>query len=266
MADAKDSLRMGLPPTLGVSKDDERLRELTAMLARSHARVTLVLAPSYQELGRQMQLGQLDLAWAPPFVCARLEALGFRVLLRGVRKGASTYRSALVASCDAPGVQSLKGKRAVWVDQDSVSGYLLPMAFLKASGFDLQRDFASQGFAGSFTAAVEQVGKKTADFTAVFAPPARVQWDGAAALEDLAPSLGRSLKVVAFTEEVPSSGLVAAPRARQDAVATVRRALELLESQPGGASLLERLFHIDSFEQAPPMGYRALYRLAVATL
>src|SRR5579871_2707870 len=126
------ALRFGVPPSGGLVAGDERLESLAELLRTAvGGEVTIALASSYQDLGRRMQFGELDLCWAPPFVCARLEALGFAVLLRGVRNGASTYRSALLAANPAATVPWLKGKRPAWIDRDSVSGYLLPLAFLK---------------------------------------------------------------------------------------------------------------------------------------
>jgi phosphonate transport system substrate-binding protein len=258
--------RLGIPPSVGLAARDTRLIELERVLSASlESTVIAVLATSYQDLARGTQLGDVDAAWAPPFVAARLETLGLSVLIRGVRQGSSLYRSALVAREAGPGVAWLRGKRAVWVDQDSVSGYLLPLSFLKGQGF-VPKDFAAQSFAGSFVSAAEKVLANGADYTAVFAAPEGVRWQGATALDELAPLLAPKLHVVAYTEAVPSSGLVIGPRSDALKVAKLRTGLEALQRQLKGMQLLESLFHIDGFEPAPKMGYRALYRLAITSL
>ena len=77
-----------------------------------------------------------------PFVCARIEAMGVRVLVRGVRDGASAYRAALVTRKDSNVMlDTLKGTMAAWSDRDSVGGFLLSMAFLCERGLDPMKTF-----------------------------------------------------------------------------------------------------------------------------
>jgi phosphonate transport system substrate-binding protein len=229
-------------------------------------RTEVVATTSYRELTSMTRLGTVDVAWAPPFVAARLESGGLSVILRGIRRGASTYRAALVASAPEASFAWLRGKRAVWVDPYSVSGCLLPLVFLKSKGFNPDKDFVSQDYAGSFVAAVERVISGRADVTSVFAPPAGVKWKGVTGLEEMAPHLVPKVNAFAFTEEVPNSGLVASGGVGPDARGAVRDALKSLKTSENGLWLLEQLFQMDDFEDAPKMGYHALYRLAVASL
>ena len=48
--------------------------------------------------------------------------------------------------------------------------------------------------------------------------------------------------------------------------ASISDALKSLKTSENGLWLLEQLFQMDDFEDAPKMGYHALYRLAVASL
>jgi phosphonate transport system substrate-binding protein len=49
-------------------------------------------------------------------------------------------------------------------------------------------------------------------------------------------------------------------------VSTLESTLLGLESSPEGQELLKKVFSADRFEPAPRMGYRALYRVALASL
>ena len=49
-------------------------------------------------------------------------------------------------------------------------------------------------------------------------------------------------------------------------VSTLESSLLALQSSPEGLSLLKDIFNADRFEPAPRMGYRALYRVALASL
>lgn len=260
-------LRLALPPSVGQTKADARLSKLRDFLRATLKReAEVVLTTSYRDLTTRTQMGMVDVSWAPPFVAARLESSGLRVVLRGVRRGSSTYRAALVTATPDVKLEWLRGKRAVWVDPYSVSGCLLPLAFLKAKGFNPDRDFHSQDFAGSFVAAVERVIGGRADVTSVFAPPVGVAWKGKTGLEEMAPHLASKVSILAFTDEVPNSGLVAAPRAPAPLVEAARTGLKALKDSPDGLWLMEQLFQMDAFEDAPKGGYHALYRLAVASL
>ena len=100
----------------------------------------------------------------------------------------------------------------------------------------------------------------------MFAPPVGVLWKGLTGLEEIAPHLTTRLQVIAFTGEAPNSGLVAARNASTESLDAVRTALTQLIGAPEGPWLLEQLFQMDHFEDAPPMGYHSLYRLALASL
>jgi phosphonate transport system substrate-binding protein len=260
-------LRFGMPASLNVSETDPRMERLSHFLETAlRGPVSIVVAKGYQDLAKRMQLGELDVAWAPPFVAARLEVLGFRVLLRGVRGGTSTYRSALISATRGLTVEDCRGKRAVWVDQDSVSGYLLPMAFLRAKGLNPSKDFVSQEFTGSFVASVEKVVGGGADITGVFAPPEGGRSKGATGLDEMAPQFASRVHVIAYTEEVPNSGLVTSSRLPAATATALTAAMQALNGRPDGAWLLSQIFGMEAFEPAPKLGYRALYKLAVATV
>ena len=82
--------------------------------------------------------------------------MGVRVWVRGVRKGASSYRAAMMCRADSPlTIDALQGTRASWCDRDSVGGYLLPLALLRNKGLDPNKLFASQTFSGSYQASLD---------------------------------------------------------------------------------------------------------------
>ena len=46
----------------------------------------------------------------------------------------------------------------------------------------------------------------------------------------------------------------------------LEKVLLSMQQSAGGAAMLKDCFHADKFELAPRMGYRALYRVALASL
>lgn len=255
--------RFQLPPSVGKGAALERASLLERHLSRLLDKVVEVtVAQSYESLAVDLLAGRTDAAWAPPFTCARVEAMGVRVLCRSVRHGASTYRSALVTRASTPlRLEELSGKRALWVDRDSVGGFLLAKAFLKAHGIDGKR-FFSEEVAGSYKAALEGVLQGRADLTAVFAPN---EGDPLSGVERVLPGQASAFSVIALTEASPNDGVVLAMAIAPATAEALEQALRSLPDHPEGRDLLSGLFHADGFEPAPRLSYRALYRVALAS-
>jgi phosphonate transport system substrate-binding protein len=267
---ARTSFRFALPPSLGSESARERADLFAAFLQRALGRgVEVHVATNYETLAKDLLSGRADAAWAPPFVCARMEAMGVRVLVRGVRRGGtSSYRSALVCRAGAGlTVDKLKGTLAAWVDRDSVAGCLLPAAFLKTQGVEPARAFTSQQFTGSYRGALEALLAGTADVTSVFCPPASTGLTFASGVEDvLGKGMGDKFELIAYTEEAPNDGVLVAMTVPSPLVELLEKSLIELNATPEGQALLRDIFNGEKFEPAPRMGYRALYRVALASL
>lgn len=264
----RNTVRFVLPPSLGEPAARERALQLEQFLTSALGRTAEVaVARSYEALTKDLLAGRADLAWAPPFVCARIESMGARVSLRTVRQGVSAFRSALLCREDkAVTLQTLSGKRAAWVDPDSVGGYLLAIAHLKAQQIDPGKTFFSQEFVGSYRAALEAVVEGRADVTSIFAPAAREGQPQLHAVEEVAPDLASRFNVIAWTDAAPNDGVAVCPSADGHLVASVEEVLLALREGPGGSGVLGKVFNAEAFERAPRMGYRALYRVALASL
>ena len=262
----KSPIRLALPPSLGPSVAGERARRLETYLGQALGRVTQVVVPqSYEALAKELLSGKCEAAWAPPFVCARIEAMGVRVLVRGVRQGASSYRAALICRADRLlTLDTLKGVKAVWCDRDSVGGYLLPMALLRDKGLDANKVFASQKFAGSYKAALDALLDGSADLTSVFAPAGT--GSNSTGIDELLPGRQQLVRVVAFTDESPNDGVAVAMSTPAELAMDMEKVLLQLHDSPDGRTILKETFNADRFEAAPRMGYRALYRVALASL
>ncbi|WP_375761478.1 phosphate/phosphite/phosphonate ABC transporter substrate-binding protein [Corallococcus exercitus] len=266
---SRHSFRFGLPPSLGSETARERAERLASFLQRALGKLVEVnVATSYETLAKDLLSGRADAAWAPPFVCARMEAMGVRVLARGVRRGMSSYRSALVGRAGSGlTLEKLKGSTAAWVDRDSVAGYLLPSAFLKTQGLEPSRVFVAQQFTGSYQGALEAVLEGRAQVTSVFCPPASTGLTFTTGVEDvLGPGMGSKFELLAYTDEAPNDGVPVAMGLPAPLVTALETALLGLPSTPDGQALMRDIFNAERFEVAPRMGYRALYRVALASL
>jgi phosphonate transport system substrate-binding protein len=262
---ARDHVRFELPPSLGEDVARKRAQKFEMYAGEAlKKRCEVVVANSYEALAKDLLSGKVDAAWAPPFVCARIEAMGVRVLVRGVRSGVSTYRAALVSRADSPlTLGTLGGRAAVWADRDSVGGYLLAMALLRGKGIDPMKTFSKQDFAGSYQAALEGVLEEKYDVTSVFAPSGKETRTG---VEELMPGREKDFHLIEFTEESPNDGVAVSMSTPAPLVSDLERMLLEMNDKPLGVEILKDTFRAEKFEVAQRMGYRALYRVALASL
>lgn len=229
-------------------------RVLSGTLGRA---VELVVAADDEQLVEAARTGRVDAVWAPPLACARLEALGARVLARAVRGGALETRSVLLTRTDGPqDVSELSGTRAAWVDKASLAGYLLPAAALRASGHPPEKILFQQTFYGSFRGALDALLAGEADVAAFFAPATGD--DVLQGVEEVAPGTHREVRALLVTGRGPLDAVVAAPSLAPADAVRLQRGLLTLIRLPEGPTLLRDVFRADRFTAAPTLGYRAL--------
>ena len=100
----------------------------------------------------------------------------------------------------------------------------------------------------------------------IFCPPESTGLPYADGVEVVLPGKGGAFELIAYTEEAPNDGVPVAMNVPPALVSTLESTLLGLESSPEGQELLKKVFSADRFEPAPRMGYRALYRVALASL
>ncbi len=260
-------VRFALPSTLGPIAKELASHLQTHLASALNRETEVVVGATYEQLARELLSGKADAAWAPPFVCARIEAMGVRVLVRGVRAGVSTYRAALLTRANDPlTLKDLKGKTAAWTDRDSVGGYLLPMAWLKEQGVEAGKTFAAQNFLGTYRQALEALAGGKADLASIFALSAKSGQPDALGIDEVWPGKAGEFRVLGFTEEAPNDGVAVSMNASPQVVMDLEKTLLSLHQSDAGRALLKDCFHAEKFELAPRMGYRALYRVALASL
>lgn len=254
-------LRFALPPSLGTERLLEETRALRSALEDLLASpVDVTVSQGYDALARNLLSGAVDVAHAPPLVCARVEPQGIVVAARAVRHGRASYGAALVRRRGSDtSLSRPKAIRAAWVDPLAVAGYLLPVSHLKTSRLvDPARHFASQAFFGSYPAALAAVLEGRADLCAVHALKGRPE-SAREAIERQAPGRSFDFDVLEITSEVPGDAIVV--RRGLDP-APLQAAFLHLHTEEAGRQLLARVFAAERFEAAPPQAYRALYAVA----
>ena len=216
---------------------------------------TVVPFKSYEALQHGVLTGEVDAAWGPPLICARVEAAGGTVALRAVRRGEVTYRSVLLVRVqDRFELASLgTGEyrpRAVWVDSWSMAGYLLPRAHLRRIGVDPAKAFSSEKMLGSYTACFDAVLEVDADLTASFI--------GTTQLEAMWGDRMRRLRPAGYSEEIPNDGIVIAPSLAVEQRTALIGRLRKLMSNSRSHHVLCSVFTVTDFDQPAPGTYTSV--------
>jgi phosphonate transport system substrate-binding protein len=261
--------RVALPPSTVIERVPAFARAFIDVLMPVVGRaIDVTVSHSYDVLARNVLSGAVDLAWAPPFVCARAEPDGARVLAQAIRGGHAAYASAFVTIDDKRRtLASLRGTHVAFVDENSVAGHLLPIAHLKERIGDPARFFGRVTFAGSYRAALAMVDDGKADVTTVHALPDEPQSAKRAVAAHL-PGHQNTFHIIEVTATTPSEALILSPHS-VDPTGTLTeslvRVLTTLEHDPAGQLLLQQLFLAERFARAMPGAYRVLYKLAPRT-
>lgn len=249
-----------LPPSLGADSVRALARKFADVLYGAGF-TTVVPLKSYELLEQALLGGEVDAAWGPPIVCARVEAAGGTVALRAIRYGATTYRSVLICRAhddlkiDQLGRPGMRRPRAVWVDRWSMGGYILPRHHLREHGVDLEAAFESERLAGSYKQCFDEVLDGDADVTASFASRrglGYVEMTGKHAFQ---------LRTLAYTSECPNDGVILSPRLSRDRARALMEQLSELIAHPAKLEVVATMFDVDSFDRPPDGTYAPLLDL-----
>ena len=253
---------MLFPPTLGRVRASARAQLLAETLGRQFdQRVTVRVANTYAELEEKV-LGKLvDVAWAPPSICAKAEERE-QTILKAVRQGRSMYRSVLICrQGENLKLDGLQGKRAAWVDPLSTGGHLLAISLLKQQGINTNSLFSSQEFHGSYQGALLSLIRGQADVSSIYAYGVE-DVDVRYSLSEHVGASEVQLQSIAFTDESPSDGLIDTGRSE-----LAKDLVTLLLKDPGNRAraLLLNLIEAETLERAAHNDYWAV-RQALAEL
>lgn len=225
-------LRFGVLPRLSATELTAMFRPLAEYLTRETGqRVTLVLAKDFDAFQKQVQGGELDLAFSNPLVYVQArktrELSPLAVSLE--KKGGARFRGIFVVRKDSgiDSVQALKGKRLIFVEEDSLGGYITQALALKKQGLDVNRDFTKLPYAKKHDNVTLAVFNKAADA-------------GGIREDDLDKMAGKvdlsQLKVLAYTDYFPNWPVFASAKVPAATLAALQAALLKLK---GGDPILE---------------------------
>jgi phosphate/phosphite/phosphonate ABC transporter binding protein len=191
------------------------------------------------------------------YVRAKRDNPDLILLATHIADGSSTYSGYIVARDDAGfnSIQDLKGKRFLYIDRSSASGYLYTVAYLHALGINPEKFFKSLAFGGNHEKVLDSIVNRDADAGAVASTVFRMYRDK--------KTEGRRLKIIAKTGRIPYDAYCASPRLDQTLVDQIRAALlDLSTRTDEGRQVLQGLTEINGFVSVGDDHYDEVRRVA----
>ena len=120
----------------------------------------------YEDLGTLLRTVPDSIVWAPPIVAVDLlDAHLAEAIALPERHGLLTSNVAFIVRLQdaAKTLEDLRGRRVIWLDRQSASGYVLPRLHLASRGLDPDTFFSKEVFGDTHLAVLDAVSSGAAD-------------------------------------------------------------------------------------------------------
>jgi phosphate/phosphite/phosphonate ABC transporter binding protein len=216
-------------------------------------------AQSYAAMSKLFTSHEVHFAVLSPFAYVRAKRENPDIILVAthIADGSSTYAGYIVTRDDTgfDNADALKGKRFLYVDRQSTSGYLYPLAYLRNLGHEPELFFGSVAFGGNHAAVLRKVLDREADAGAVASTVFKMTQ---AEAED-----GRRLKIIAKTGRIPYDAYCASPHLDRTLISQLRSLLLGLSTRTEeGRRILRGLTAINGFVAVGDDHYDEVRRVA----
>jgi len=189
----------------------------------------------YPDIVEAVADGTADFAWLGPttYLAVRKKVPCVPVA-QILRDGVSYYEGVILVRSEdqAATVQDLKGRNFAFIDRNSTSGFLYPMAFLRRQGIEPKNFFGSVDFAGGHSDAVLRLISN--------------QYDAVCSERDVVTRLSYKIdksrvRVLAVTGRIPNGPIAVHPKHSAEFIERARRMLTTMTTDPDGSKLLVEL-------------------------
>ncbi len=255
-------VRMGFNPAQDATKVLANAKPIANYLEETvrGVEVRASVAQDYRGLIEAMGSNNLDFAWLNPVGYVDAAKAGIAdVLLKSSREAGPYYWSAFVVRTDSRfrTLKDLEGATIAWIDPNSAAGYLFPRATLRKAGFDPDKFFGKQVFAGGHDAAVLSVLNGTVDVTATFANNKKGT-SGAWTQFVTDPEQQKKFRVIAYSDAIPGDTVSVRRGFRSACAGTVleiQNALIAMRYKPATQKMLADLYRISYLVPAKDSDY-----------
>lgn len=218
---------------------------------------------SYPKLVDLLMQAQLDAAWVPPVVAMDLaERRTAHPRIALIRQKETAYYSALFAREESAirTLADLQKVRAAWVSPDSASGYLVPLASLRARGVSLAKAFSEHIFAGSHGDVARLVADGKADVGASFAHFSPPQSRVPVSAGWIEAEIDVAFRIIAVAGPIPTDVIVMHRTMREEHREELGAAFQWVRERPV-APAAHAIFRCDGLELCDDSHLRGLRKL-----
>ena len=226
MADnARAELKLGLLPRLSATEMTAMFTPLADYLTKATGeKVILVIPKDFDAFKALVVSGQVDMGFANPLVYVQLKKDNASLDTLGLasEKAGTKFRGIIIARKDSglEKVTDLKGKKLIFVEEDSAGGHIFQMLTLSKAGLDVKKDFTKLPFARKHTNVALAVFNKAAD-------AGGIREDDLEKMKDVVDL--SQIRIVAYTDYYPNWPLFSTKKMNKAASEKIKAALVKLK-------------------------------------
>lgn len=257
---SQDEMLIGLIPEENIFNQMERYRPLADYLTgKIGVKVKLTILSRYGSIIDSFVTRKMDGAFFGIFTgVLAMEKLGVEPVARPLNlDGKSTVNSYIFVRKDSgiKTVKDMRGKRIVFVDKLTATGYLFAIAFLREKGVqDIDKYFGEYFFTGSHGSAVYSVLDNRADIGSVKSKVFNRMVEKDPAIKD-------DLNIIAKSDEFPDTTLCIRKDLPAEIKTRIKQALLNMDRDPGGNEILKK-FGALKFIDADKKDFQPFFELA----
>lgn len=252
-------IRFAVLPRLNPSELYVMFKPLQEYLSQETGEtVSLVITKDFDDFKKAIKTGKVDLAFSNPLIYVQLKKdLDLKPLaLSSERKAGTRYRGIIIARKDSNinTLADLKGKKLVFVDQDSLGGYIMQMLMFHDAGMDIHKDITVLPFAKKHNNVAHLVFIKNADAGGIREGDFDTLKGGLVDPEQM--------KIVVYTDYLPNWPVFATPRLQEKAKRKIRDALLKLPPTSSRSEKILNKARIEGFIPVKDEDYDGLRKAA----
>jgi phosphonate transport system substrate-binding protein len=253
----KNPVKFFFVPSVDVKLLEDTSKVMAAYLeANTPYKFKILIPPSYIAVVEAFGTNRADVAALNTYgyIIAH-DKYGAEARLITVRYGETTYQAQFLARSDSKinKLEDLNGKKIAFVDPASVSGYLLPLKYLKDHGIKPKETM----FAMRHDNVISMIYQRQVDAGATFySPPAENQIQDARRLVKAQyPDIESKVKIVALTSPIPNDPIVFRKDMPEDMKKSICDVLIKFAETPEGQTVLKQLSSITGLKPVTDKDY-----------